>query len=204
MQKRMKSTERRAAIVQSAIHVFAEKGFRGTTTRELAAALRVTEPVLYQHFQTKRDLYDAIIEFKVEESARAARGMIELARGDDDRAFFGAVGDLILSRFEEDTELTRLLLYSSLERHELSELFFDRAVAGFYRIVAGYIRKRARAGAFRRVQAETAARALIGMFHYHGLLGMLHPDRVRAPGRKKLTGELVSLFLGGVAAAAEG
>ena len=60
----MKSDERRDAIVHSAIHLFAEKGFRGATTRELAAAAGVTEPVLYQHFRTKSDLYSAIIEAK--------------------------------------------------------------------------------------------------------------------------------------------
>ena len=58
---RMSSEERRAAIVHAACRLFAERGFRGTTTRELAAAVGVTEPVLYEHFRTKRDLYSAII-----------------------------------------------------------------------------------------------------------------------------------------------
>ena len=58
---RMSSEERRAAIIHAACRLFAEKGFRGTTTRELAAAVGVTEPVLYEHFRTKRDLYSAII-----------------------------------------------------------------------------------------------------------------------------------------------
>ena len=201
MGTRMKSTERRAAIVQSAIHLFAEKGFRGATTRELAAALRVTEPVLYQHFQTKKDLYRAIIEFKVTQVRADAGGMLELASGENDRAFFTAIGELILGRFDKDPELTRLLLYSSLERHELSDLFFDRAIAEFYQLVAGFIRRRIRAGAFRKVHADTAARGLIGMFHYHGLIGLLYPNRIRQPNRKKLINELVTLFLAGVLAA---
>jgi AcrR family transcriptional regulator len=198
---RMKSTERRAAIVQSAIHLFAEKGFRGATTRELAAALRVTEPVLYQHFQTKKDLYRAIIEFKLAEVEAGAAGILQLAAGDDDRAFFAAIGELMLERFEKDPELTRLVLYSSLERHELSELFFDRAIAALYQLVAGFIRRRARAGALRKLDAETAARGLIGMFHYHGLIGMLYPNRIRRPNRKKLVNEITTLFLAGVCAA---
>jgi AcrR family transcriptional regulator len=41
--------------VKAAIHLFAEKGFRGATTRGLAAALGVSGPVLYQHFKNKRD-----------------------------------------------------------------------------------------------------------------------------------------------------
>ena len=52
MAVRMRSVERRAAIVRSASRLFAEKGFSGATTRELASALAVSEPVLYQHFRT--------------------------------------------------------------------------------------------------------------------------------------------------------
>ena len=75
MRVRMKSAERRDAIVRSAIHLFAEKGFRGATTRELAAAAGVTEPVLYQHFRTKSDLYSAIIEAKAVEVSGHAAGV---------------------------------------------------------------------------------------------------------------------------------
>jgi AcrR family transcriptional regulator len=61
---RLSSEERKRVIVEAAIQLFSERGFQGTTTRELAAAAGVTEPVLYQHFETKRDLYSALIETK--------------------------------------------------------------------------------------------------------------------------------------------
>src|SRR2546421_4278336 len=117
MRIRMKSEERRAAIVREAIRLFADSGFRGTTTRKLAGALGVTEPVLYQHFPSKSDLYRAIIEAKAAEVHPQARPLRELARGSDDRAFFGALGELILRRYEEDPELSRLLFFSALEKH---------------------------------------------------------------------------------------
>src|SRR5207342_1657397 len=100
MRVRMKSAERRAAIVRSAIHLFAEKGFRGATTRELAAAAGVTEPVLYQHFRAKSDLYSAIIEAKAAEVSEHAGELQQLAQEGDDRAFFGKLGDVILRRYE--------------------------------------------------------------------------------------------------------
>src|SRR3954447_16478045 len=108
MKVRMKSEERRNTIVQSAIHLFAEKGFRGTTTRELAAAAGVTEPVLYQHFRTKSDLYSAIIEAKAAEVSDSAARLDDHAELTDDRAFFGALGEIILRRYQDDPELSRL------------------------------------------------------------------------------------------------
>ena len=59
---RLSSQERRAGIISAAIRLFSEKGFRGATTRELASIVGVSEPVLYQHFSTKRDIYSAILE----------------------------------------------------------------------------------------------------------------------------------------------
>jgi AcrR family transcriptional regulator len=197
---RMKSDERRAAIVRSAIHLFAEKGFRGATTRELAGVVGVTEPVLYQHFRTKKELYSAILEECAAAAQPQAAEFYELAGADDDRGFFVALGNLILSRYEKDPELLRLLLFSSLERHELSDLFFDRMVANFFQTVSGYIRRRIRSGAFRKVQPDIAARTLIGMFSYHGLIHLLYPDKIRKPSRKQLVNETVALFLGGIAA----
>src|SRR5437764_12689967 len=87
---RMKSEERRAGIIAAAVRLFAEKGFRGTTTRELASAIGVTEPVLYQHFGTKRDLYAAIIEEKTRASSKGVAELRALAKGEADRAVLGA------------------------------------------------------------------------------------------------------------------
>ena len=182
---RMKSEERRAAIIRAAIRLFAEKGFRGATTRELAGALGVTEPVLYQHFATKRALYSAIIEEKAREASQDAGRLRALAA-------------TILDRYENDADLTRLLLFSCLERHELSELFFERLVQEFYKLVAGYIRHRIRAGAFRPLNPDIAARGLIGMIAYQGLMALLFPGRIRVPNRKRVVDEMATVFLEGV------
>jgi AcrR family transcriptional regulator len=196
---RMKSDERRAAIVRSASRLFAEKGFRGATTRELASALGVTEPVLYQHFRAKRDLYSAIIEAKAAEASAHAGELVRLAAGSDDRAFFSALGETILERYENDPEMFRLLFYSCLEGHYLSKLFFERFFLDLYRVVGGYIRRRVRQGAFRKVNPDAAARGLIGMLSYHGQVALLFPGRLRKPNRRRVVEEMVTIFLKGIA-----
>jgi AcrR family transcriptional regulator len=158
----------------------------------------VTEPVLYQHFRTKRDLYSAIIEAKAAEASGHTAELGELARSGNDRAFFGKLGELILRRYEEDPELSRLLFFSSLERHELSDLFFDRLYVGFYKLVTGYIRRRIREGGFCKVNPEIAARGLIGMISYHGLVALLFPGRFRMSNRRRVVDETVTLFLNGI------
>jgi AcrR family transcriptional regulator len=59
---RLDSDERRQAIVNAAIPLFARKGFSGATTRELAEAAGVSEALLYRHFPSKQLLYSEILQ----------------------------------------------------------------------------------------------------------------------------------------------
>src|SRR5438067_1640194 len=63
--------ERRAAIIQAVRHLFADKGFNGTTTRELAEAAGVSEALLYRHFPTKEALFEAIQQSFCDDQSRA-------------------------------------------------------------------------------------------------------------------------------------
>src|SRR5271168_1558144 len=57
---KLSGEERRAAIVKAVRRVFADKGFDGTTTRELADAAGVSEALLFKHFPSKEALFTAM------------------------------------------------------------------------------------------------------------------------------------------------
>ncbi len=59
---RLRAPERRAALLECACRVFSEGSYRGSTTSEIAAEAGVTEPVLYRHFESKRELYLACLD----------------------------------------------------------------------------------------------------------------------------------------------
>ena len=59
--RRLPGAERREAVLKAALPLFAVRGEHGTTTRELAAAAGVTEPVLYRHFASKEALFEAVL-----------------------------------------------------------------------------------------------------------------------------------------------
>src|SRR5215475_12520949 len=58
---KLSSEERRAAIITAVRRLFADKGFHGTTTRELADAAGVSEALLFKHFPNKEALYSAML-----------------------------------------------------------------------------------------------------------------------------------------------
>src|SRR6185437_12296918 len=59
---RMTSEERRQCVVGAACRVFSKSSYSGATTAEIARESGVTEPVLYRHFPSKRDLYLACLD----------------------------------------------------------------------------------------------------------------------------------------------
>jgi hypothetical protein len=49
------------------------------------------------------------------------------------------------------------------------------------------------------VNAEIAARGLIGMITYHGLMGLLFPARFAKPSRRRIVDQMVTVYLQGIA-----
>jgi AcrR family transcriptional regulator len=163
-QARLSSGDRRQQIVEVATRLFARQGYEGTTTRQIAEAADVNEAIIFRHFSTKEDLYWAVIEDQCR--MRAGREKLEqaLGSGQNDEQIFTSIASEFLSR---DATLPRLLLFSALERHEVSQRFFKVHVASYYEILGDYIRRRIGDGAFRDVDPILAARSFFGMLVYH-------------------------------------
>jgi AcrR family transcriptional regulator len=62
MSQRLPATARREQILEVALDVFATAGFHGASMNDIAEAAGVTKPVLYQHFDSKRELYRALLD----------------------------------------------------------------------------------------------------------------------------------------------
>jgi AcrR family transcriptional regulator len=76
---RLPAEARRAAVLEAACTIFCRGTYRSTTTAEIAKHAGVTEPVLYRHFRSKRDLYLACLE----EAWRDTRELWERAIADE-------------------------------------------------------------------------------------------------------------------------
>ena len=197
---RLPAEERRRQIIEAAAALFSQRGFGGTTTRQVAEAAGISEPTIFKHFATKEDLYAAILEAKVEteailESAEPA------ARRRDDTGVLKALAHAMIKRTQDDPALMRLLLFSALEGHALSDMFFQSRVARVDEFLCRYMGERVAAGAFRAVDPLQAAWNFIGMIAYH----LLYQEVFRQKPPAHLTteravDEMVDVFLRGVLA----
>jgi hypothetical protein len=91
----------------------------------------------------------------------------------------------------------RLILFSALESHELSDMFFQNHIRHFYDVLASYIELRIEDGAFQPVEPLIAARAFMGMLIYHRLLTVLF--RATLPQKpQEIVGTFVTVFMNGL------
>jgi AcrR family transcriptional regulator len=131
----MAAEERRQYVVGAACRVFAKSSYSGATTAQIARESGVTEPVLYRHFPSKRDLYLACLEAawahvrKLWEDALAGEPDPRLQLGAMGRAYINQqrVGDRImlsdlwvqaLNEASDDPKIRRYLRDQVREVHD--------------------------------------------------------------------------------------
>src|SRR5688572_21144352 len=132
---RMAGEERRLQILRVAVSLFSNRGFRGTTTKEIAQAAGVSEAMVFRHFATKEELYAAILDHKAcrgGESFEPEKMAAEGIGRQDDRAVSQAPPPAALDHHEHDPEPHRLLLHSPLEKHEPPQTPFDQSLRPVY------------------------------------------------------------------------
>lgn len=60
--QRLPAAERRQALIDAALRVFSTGSYAGATTADIAREAGVSEPILYRHFPSKRELYIACLD----------------------------------------------------------------------------------------------------------------------------------------------
>ena len=60
--QRLTAVARRQVVLETACRVFSRSSYRGATTADIAREAGISEPILYRHFGSKRDLYLACLD----------------------------------------------------------------------------------------------------------------------------------------------
>ena len=194
---RLPAAERRRALVDTALRGFAEGSYRGTTTAEIAREAGVSEPILYRHFASKRDLYLACIE----ESWHGLRTMWDEAIGEaaSSREFLPAMSGCYLSLRDAKHRVAELWMQATVEAADDPEVrkFLRRQLREVRDYVAEVIRRCQADGTVleaRDPEAEAwifVAGGLLGTMgrRLGGLLGEDDFARIRSSRKEWMTGK---------------
>jgi TetR/AcrR family transcriptional regulator len=92
--QRLSAEARRAAVLDTACSVFSRSSYRGATTAEIAREAGISEPILYRHFGSKRDLYLACLD----EAWGAFRDEASTAMAEDPVGCLGVIADRYMAK----------------------------------------------------------------------------------------------------------
>lgn len=132
---RISASERRRQLIEAALPLFAQVGFRGVTTRQLATTAGVSEALLYQHFPSKEELYSAVQDYCCQPREELKAVLTSLIPSTStlvgllyfqtkmvvDKAVMGGGGG--------NQIFPRLMMHSVLEDGEFARLYLQRAVS---------------------------------------------------------------------------
>ncbi len=162
IKKRLTGKKRKDQIVRVATNLFVKKGFKGTTTREIARKAGISEAVIYKYFSKKEDLYKAIIAAKCDDDLGRSR-LLSSLEGKKGRELFHELALFLITENSTDQTLMRLLMQSALEQKELSEVFINLKGLELIELLETNIKALIKEGTFKDMDSGLAARAFLGM-----------------------------------------
>jgi AcrR family transcriptional regulator len=167
---RLPAAERRRELVETAIRVFTEGSYHGTTTAEIARAAGVSEPILYRHFASKRELYLAALDH-VWAQARAAWEEV-LSSAEDACAAVDTIGRGHVSVRDSKLQLAELWVQALSEAADDPELrrHLRRHMREVHDFTASMLRRGQDQGV---IAADRDADAEAWIFLAGGILGMV-------------------------------
>jgi len=172
---RLSAEQRRRLIVTTAIDLFADQGFGGTRVRDIADRMGTSEPVVFQHFPTKQELYNAILDEIA--TRRHFTELEELLYYEADYPLDRALLLLTRSFLDKacaDDPVLRLILYAALEGDALVDALVDEHFTRLVEYIAYEVSEGQRAGQLGGGDADALAHqffaTLFGLAVWHGVV----------------------------------
>jgi AcrR family transcriptional regulator len=106
----MSAEDRRAAILDAALEAFSEGGYHETSLDVVAERAGISKALIYEHFASKRELHQALLETYVAELLERVLGAVQAAEPGEERLLAGA--DAFLRFVEERREAWRMLVHN--------------------------------------------------------------------------------------------
>ncbi len=191
-------TETRHRILQAAQHLFASRGYDGTTTRDLASAAGVAEGTLFRHFENKKAI---LIEV-------ATQGWVEiltdLLTELSEMGSYKAVAQVMrrrMMRMHENADMMKVCFMEAQFHPELRDRIQSEVIEKMTDVAEAFFQTAMDKGIYRRTNPKIVAKVFLGMFAVAGFSN----DTIMEPGAspkqmQEMAEGIADIFLNGVLA----
>ena len=194
---------RRAQILDAALHVMAERGFRGASIKRIAERAGLRSPALiYWYFKDKQALFEAMLEQMAPVLAVVADAEPLLDQPPEQvlprivAGFLHTVQQPVVGRF------VRILLSEAARHPSVAEFFAKRGPLVVLSFLERYLARQIELGRLRPHDPRAAARAFMGMLVVYVLGREVFPAiGAGFPQAERYGQAVTAIFLGGLSAA---
>ncbi len=166
--KRLSGEERRAKIIDAALDIFAEKGFDGTRTKEIAKKAGISETLVFQHFKSKKNLYHIALKTLFNRHP-VEIDIVESIKDKDDFKVLFNLAMHVIENTRKDPRIIRLGLFSALQgiyygKTEDPGKETEKTIPVMLNI---YFQQRVDDGAFKKINPAIAAQLFIEVIYMY-------------------------------------
>jgi AcrR family transcriptional regulator len=186
----------REKILSAGLKLFSNKGYLGSTTKEIAREAGISEVTLFRHFPSKEKLFEEVIH--VNSFLGTLKDLLpNLSKTDYEEALF-----LIARRFFDflcaNKDLIRIMQSEIQTYPEKIHEIYHSLIDEVYKTLAKYFLDMQNKGVLRDFDAEYGVRSLFGMlFSYFNAEEFLLRKKYRSHDADKAIKEFVGIFARG-------
>ena len=184
----------RKIIMDAAAELFAQKGYRATTTKDIAQTVDVGESTLYGYFSSKQEVLQAILSQQAE---LVDSLLVHLTMMEGRQSFIDLV-DILMEKILTKTVYNRVVIAEAWTDDDVLQGFVLKHWQPIMETLRNFVSSRTAAGIFRSIDADLGARMIVSFF-VAGILPVLRgvepppsPER-----RRQLAETIVSLISNG-------
>ncbi len=193
--KRLAPEERKAQILDVAVRLFAEKGYDGTTTRDISEAAGVAEGLIFRYFRSKAEILDAVLDLH-----QPVAHLTQLMAQVGDLPFREAVVYVFTRLMDHALDMGELWHIAAREAFRSEDLWEKHCAVDHeaVQVLSGFLRERIERGELRPLDTMLAAEVMWGAGHSFFISHCETPSEVSGPLLHWFVTEATDLFLRGM------
>ena len=192
----MKRKVTRERLLEVTLRLMSEKGYLGTTTREIAREAGITEITLFRYFNSKERLFEELLQ-RYSFLPRLKEMLPELRDVSYEDAL-RLIGIQFLDTLKERESMVKIMLSEINVYPDKIRDVYNRLIGALVNTLAGYFRYLQRKGMLRSFSPETGARAFLGMlFSYFQAEAVVKNRNLGRKEMERKVSEFVDIFIGG-------
>ncbi|MBI5181656.1 MAG: TetR/AcrR family transcriptional regulator [Nitrospirae bacterium] len=185
-------------ILEATLKLISQKGYLGTTTREIAREAGVTEVTLFRHFGSKERLFEEVLNrYSFLPKLKELLPELEASSFDYEDGL-RTIGMRFFETIKERKSLFRIMTCEIQVYPEKIKAVHSKFIDELIRVLAGYFRARQKDGMLRSFTPQSTARAFLGMiFSYFHVEEIVKGRDIKKNEVKKMINEFVAILVHG-------